>query len=195
MTCASPARRSGFTLVELLIVIALVAIILTIGVPSFNNFIVNQRLKSVNAELVTDLQYARAEAASRNKPVFVSFREAFLGKTCYSIYMPDAADVYCNCTLASCPLVTKLKTVDLPPNTKIRFSWSAPETGNFAYDNVSGGLMYGTSDFVDKTPTTHVIDTAVIGDAARTLRTTISAAGRPTVCSAGAKLVSGFPAC
>ena len=57
--------RRGFTLVELLIVVAVVAIILVVAAPSFRDMILMQRLRSITAQLVTDLQFARNEAVSR----------------------------------------------------------------------------------------------------------------------------------
>jgi type IV fimbrial biogenesis protein FimT len=192
MMDSSNRFNRGFTLVEMLIAIALIAIVLAIGVPNFGNYVVTQRLKGVTAELVTDLQFARAEAATRNRPVFFSYRSSVGVKTCYVIYVPTAGDVLCNCALASCPGVIKLKTVEQPVDSKVRF---ASSNGDFAFDNVSGGLLYGTSDFVDATPTAHTINTQVISDTGRKLQTTISPAGRPTVCSAGSKMVAGYPSC
>jgi len=63
--------HSGFTLVELMIVLALVAILATIGVPSFTSFIVNNRLTAQANELVSALNLARSEAIKRNSRVTV----------------------------------------------------------------------------------------------------------------------------
>ena len=191
-------KLSGFTLIELLVVIALVAIVLVIAVPSFGNLIINQRMKSLNAQLVTDLQFARAEAAARNKAVFFSLGQSYGVMTCYVIYVPDTTDTLCSCTSSTCPGVTKLKSVEIPFNSKVMYQVpdELDESGIFAFDSVSGGLVYGTSDFVDASPTTHRLDTVVLGDVAgRNLRTTISPAGRPTVCSFGSKRISGFTQC
>lgn len=64
-------QQSGFTLVELMITLALVAILATIGVPSFMNFIVNNRLAAQTNELVSALNLARSEAIKRNTRVTV----------------------------------------------------------------------------------------------------------------------------
>ena len=52
----------GFTLVELMIVVALVAILLALAAPSFRETIARNRLEGVAGELSTDFQYARSEA-------------------------------------------------------------------------------------------------------------------------------------
>lgn len=63
--------HSGFTLVELMIVLALVAILATIGVPSFTSFVINNRLTAQANELVSALNLARSEAIKRNRRVTV----------------------------------------------------------------------------------------------------------------------------
>lgn len=55
-------RVLGLTLIELMITIAVVGVLLALAAPSFYEFMLVQRLKGVNAELVTDLQLARSEA-------------------------------------------------------------------------------------------------------------------------------------
>lgn len=62
---------SGFTLVELMITLVLVAILATIGVPSFTNFIANNRLTVHANELVSALNLARSESIKRNLRVTV----------------------------------------------------------------------------------------------------------------------------
>lgn len=65
---ASP-RAGGVTLMELLIVIALAAIILALGAPQFGEFQRNNRLTSAANDLLAALQLARTEAIKRQRPV------------------------------------------------------------------------------------------------------------------------------
>jgi type IV fimbrial biogenesis protein FimT len=64
-------RQSGFTLIELMMVVALLAILLTVGMPGFNSFIVKTRISGATNELLGDLSYARSEAATRQVEVAV----------------------------------------------------------------------------------------------------------------------------
>lgn len=57
----------GFTLVELMIVIALLAIVATIAVPNFVQFIRNNQVQAKADELKTFLQYARGQAVMTRK--------------------------------------------------------------------------------------------------------------------------------
>ncbi|WP_431510804.1 pilus assembly FimT family protein [Variovorax sp. DAIF25] len=55
-----------------MVVVALVAILAALAMPSFNGAIANQRVKSAAQELQTLLQFARAEAVYKRTPVTVS---------------------------------------------------------------------------------------------------------------------------
>ncbi|WP_042553337.1 MULTISPECIES: GspH/FimT family pseudopilin [Pseudomonas] len=57
--------QRGFTLIELMIIIALVGIFAAIAVPSFTQFINKSRTQSFNNELLELLQFARASAVER----------------------------------------------------------------------------------------------------------------------------------
>lgn len=61
----------GFTLVELVVTLAVLAILTTVAIPSFNNFMANQRVKSSAQGLFTSLNFARSEAIRRNGEVLV----------------------------------------------------------------------------------------------------------------------------
>lgn len=57
---------SGFTLIELLVAITVLAIVMSLGAPSFADFIRSNRLKSAAFDLVVSLNYTRSEAIKRN---------------------------------------------------------------------------------------------------------------------------------
>ena len=62
----------GFTLIELMVTVAVLAIVLTIAVPSFSNLIQSSRTNALVNELNGTLQIARSEALKRRKNVIVS---------------------------------------------------------------------------------------------------------------------------
>ena len=55
----------GFTLLELLITIALIAIVMGIGVPSYQDFVVKNRIQTQASEIRSSLAMARVEAIRR----------------------------------------------------------------------------------------------------------------------------------
>ena len=68
------ARSSGFTLMELMVTLAVAAIILSVGVPSFRAIIMDNRLVSQANQLVTSIKIARSAAVryQRNATVCAS---------------------------------------------------------------------------------------------------------------------------
>ena len=65
-------RSNGFTLLELMVALAILGILLAIGVPAFGTVIDNQRMDDGVNGLVRSLNYTRTEAVRRNRPVTVS---------------------------------------------------------------------------------------------------------------------------
>lgn len=61
--------HSGFSLIELMVAISVVVILLAIAVPSFQEFIRGQRVKTTSFDIFAALNYARSEALKRNGDV------------------------------------------------------------------------------------------------------------------------------
>jgi type IV fimbrial biogenesis protein FimT len=59
-------RQHGFTMIELLIGLAILGILVTLGFPEFQTFIRNTKVKNVAQSIESGLQLARAEAIRRN---------------------------------------------------------------------------------------------------------------------------------
>lgn len=57
----------GFTLVELMVTLVVIAILLTVGVPNMSNFLKNNRLTSATNGFVSSLNLARSEAIKRGR--------------------------------------------------------------------------------------------------------------------------------
>lgn len=62
-------RRNGFTLIELMVGVAVLAIALAAGVPSMSEFIKNSRLSAQTNNLLASLHLARTEAIKRHARV------------------------------------------------------------------------------------------------------------------------------
>lgn len=72
----------GFTLIELMVVVSLIAITMSFAVPSFQGFLDRARTDGAAAELAGLLSLARSEAIRRNVPVTVCRATAANSTTC-----------------------------------------------------------------------------------------------------------------
>lgn len=64
-----PAPLRGFSMVELMVVVAIVAVLASVAAPSFRSLIADQRVKAAAGELHASLTLARSEAMKRSASV------------------------------------------------------------------------------------------------------------------------------
>ncbi len=89
-------HRTGFTLLETLIVISLLGIALAIALPSYARYASTQRARMVAHLLASDLGVAQQEAIARRADVTVTFSSedaACPGKAAASYWLGNAATV------------------------------------------------------------------------------------------------------
>lgn len=196
MMLTTPRLRhpfSGFTMVELMIGLVVLGVLAAVALPAFQDFRLVQRLKAINAQLVTDMQFARAEAVTRNTILRVTFRND-TSVTCYSLYTSTDPRYPCNCLLGAgtaCPTTaTEVRTVVIPRSMSVTVRPSGTISG-FGFDNVTGMIATIPTDNDAEAINNYAILSSI--DAARTLRTTVGRTGRPTVCASKTSL--GAPLC
>lgn len=65
------ANQSGFTLPELVVTVAVAAVLLGLAVPSFRETVIGNRLTSATNEFMAAINYARSEAIRRGQSVIL----------------------------------------------------------------------------------------------------------------------------
>ncbi len=80
---AMKAKHAGFTLIELMFTVIVLAVLLGIGVPNFRDFIRNSRMASAANDLLADTNLARSEAVKRRVQV-VLCKATATGTSCDS---------------------------------------------------------------------------------------------------------------
>lgn len=169
---------SGVTIIELIIVMAIIGVLIAVVAPSMRGMMARQHVQGINAELVTDLQLARSEVTRRSgggTSVGVTFGGDAL-VTCYTIHTV-AAGAACDCTRtpgqACLPagVLDEIKTVQVKRASGVALAASSA-SGTLLTFAPPQGLVAPVDLFVE-----------VRGDLSGRLRTAVNASGRPTVCS------------
>jgi type IV fimbrial biogenesis protein FimT len=68
----SASRQSGISLIEVMITIAIVAVLAAVAMPGMTSLVAAQRLKAASSDLYTSLLLARSEAIKRNTEIQIT---------------------------------------------------------------------------------------------------------------------------
>lgn len=175
-------NQSGVTLIELMVTIAVLAILVTLAAPSFVDFAERSALRGAADNVVGVIAAAKEEAIKRDQWVRVDVKQVGSG-FCVgaAVVTTGTATTGCDCSAASCPVASypenerDLHRVTMTDGADEGFVID-PKTGTLADFGDGGEIELGTSR----------------GYAA-TVR--INAMGRASICTPGDKGLPGIKAC
>jgi type IV fimbrial biogenesis protein FimT len=185
---------AGFTLVELLVTIAVLAILITIAAPSMVDVVDRRRLVGAAEAVQNEVRYARSEAIKQSRNMFVTFSNT--GGTSWCLGIDELAG--CDCTVTD-PTVSNVGGDGACAIDSVLKILSAAQVSNVTLQG--GGAVEIQFDNVRGTAQCDGIacsDAAIqlLSAGGRDLRVRVNALGRVSMCSpSGTTNVPGYPTC
>lgn len=165
-----PRRRArGLTLLELVVVLAIVGVLTTLALPSFGSMLARHRLKAAAEHLAADLGELRLLAAQRGRPLQLNLQPG--PQWCWALATAGG----CDCRV---PQGCQMKTVRAQDHPGVTLA--------------EGGEMAVDARVLGSWP----VDRAALlqNSEGAALRVGLTPLGRPKVCAPGVA-VPGYPAC
>jgi type IV fimbrial biogenesis protein FimT len=159
------SKQNGFTLLEMMVTIAVMAIITTTVVPGFNSMREKHKIRGAAETIASDLQLARSEAIKTNQSVSLSISGNGTTNWCYGINDTGG----CNCN------VNNACQVD---GTTVRVA----SNNDFSNTNLTTNFASQTATFDPNRGTTNSGTTTLTANG-KTVKIFISAIGRISFCS------------
>lgn len=185
----APRTACGFSLVEAMVVVSVIAILATLAVPAFGEFIDRQRLKGAAETLQIDLQFARSEAVRRNAFTTVTFATG--EGWCYAIGTVANRTAATTCTCATPAHASCIKVVDGGSTARDYAGIRLSSATAFRFEPTTGRTLKADGSNADA-PFAATVRSSLSGKAART---SVNLLGIGRLCSPADAALPDYPAC
>ena len=133
-------KQTGWTLIELIVVMALLSLLCTIAIPSLFEWLPKHRVGRAARDVKSTLEFARTHAIKTNREVRVEFD--FGDETLTVIEVIDPA-VPIESTLSTCLLTgnVDLKDIDLGAETTFNGQGFSSASGQVGVENINNAAL------------------------------------------------------
>lgn len=187
-------KQKGITLIELMVTIAVLAILVTLAAPSFSAFRERQALRGVADNIVATIALAKEEAVKRDSLVRLDFKPFGTNGVCLGAVTTADPEKGCDCTSANAATACEIA---LFPETE-----GALKQVQLSAGSIKFGADDGSGFAVDpKTATMANLGGAggleLVTRLGYKVAVQVNALARPTVCtpSGAEKSLPGVAAC
>ena len=186
-----PKPGTGFTIIELMVAVAVLAVLVAVAVPTFNDFFDRHRVRGAAEEVVSVISNARAEAVKNDLDVNIALQGAgdawCLGGNAAAAATggnPAGAAVACDCTdFAQCRI------------SGMRFAVESTDFADVSISALPGEMIFDSNMGVLSPLQSHVIG-LVSPTGKYDLQVRVNPLGQAHACvPAGSPNISGIRAC
>ena len=195
--------NKGFTLIEMMIVVGVIAIILSLALPSYRSIIEKRQVTSGAEQLAGFVSAVQMEAVRRNEPIAVRYMRTDQENWCIGLSLgPTACDCEQTSVLASdfCQIdgaMMKLVQTDFV-DLGFEFFHAADTDSSFSFDPVRGTIANNESSLFSN-PYMFYLHNDMKVDEQRfyELQLKINRTGRIHICADDDRrsTIGGYPAC
>lgn len=183
-------KHCGLTLIELMVTLAVMAIIATMAVPGMNNYMKINRLRGATSQFYADVQFARSESIKRKADISVSITSDGGNSWCYGIDQNTGCDCSITDTTDANACTLSISGTNV---LKVRTSQEYPDINLISHNGTN--LTYTTFHSIRGTASSANAAIFQSNDSFET-HVDVSILGKVSACTpAGSSSVSGYSIC
>lgn len=134
-------NQRGITMMEVMVTVAIVAVVMAVGLPSMSTWIQNTQVKSTAQSILTGLQLTRAEAVRQNTLAMFTLTGNIYGTADWSIVTASPTGSFTSGTTQ----IQKAPSSEMGANARIGVSSATQATSSCCATAITAGTGTGAS--------------------------------------------------